>query len=134
MQPEPPAPPPADGQAQGAAELDRLRGTTDREVGQASFRLAGLTVEEEESRKRTHRDRRRGVWAEVEGWSIRATGVLGIILGLCFAALVLAILVRYLGITFKDPEKVEELVKNAVWAALIAGATSWGTSLLKRGD
>lgn len=134
MQPAPPAAPPPEGQAQGAKELDRLRETTDREVGQASSRLAGLTVEEEESRKRTHRDRRRGVWAEVEGWAIRAAGALGIVLGLCFAALVLSILVRYLGITFKDPKKVEELVENAVWALLIAGATSWGTSLLKRGD
>lgn len=123
-----------EGASQGADELDRLRETSDQAVGQAAREVAGLSPEEEEGRKRTHRDRRRAAWAQVETWAIRAVAGIGIAFALCVSALALHILWRWVNYILADSGKTDALVKGAVWTTLVAVAT-WGTNnVFKRDD
>lgn len=122
---EPPAPLLPDTKTEAADELRRLKGTSDKQVQRGSSAVAGMSPEEEEGRRRGHRDRRRAAWAEVESWAIRAAGVIGILLAACFAILTLCIFIRWLGILFRSPEKVDALVRGAVWTVVVVLAT-WG--------
>lgn len=120
--------------AEAADELKRLKDTTDREVQRGATAVAGLTSEEEEGRRRGHRDRRRATWAQVEGWAIKAAAVIGIGLAVCLAIIVICVLVRWLGVIFKTPDKLDSLVRGAVWAILVAVATWGANNLLRRDD
>lgn len=134
MPPDPVALLPAEGAEQGAQELDRLRGTSDVAVGKAAREVAGLSPEEEEGRRRTHRDRRRAAWAQVETWAIRAAAGIGIAFGVALAVLVFYILLRWTQNTLVDVNKTDALVKGAVWTLLVAAATWGANSLLRRDD
>ena len=60
--------------------------------------------------------------------------MLGIAFASCMAVMVVCVLVRWLGITFLSPEKVDALVKGAIWTILVAAATSWFNLVVKRDD
>jgi len=121
--------------AAGAAEeFQRLKSTSDRQVQQGASAVAGITSEEEEGRRRRHRDKRRQAWADVESWAIRAAGIIGIALAAAFAILIGCIFVRWLGILFKSPDKVDSLVRGAVWTILVALATWGANNVLRRED
>ncbi|MBT2242700.1 hypothetical protein JQK15_04040 [Sphingobium sp. BHU LFT2] len=103
-------------------------------MGQAARAVAGLSPEDEEGLRRTHRDRRRAAWADVETWVIRAVGAIAIILAAGFAGLALYVVWKWLGFTLTDAKKTEDLVKGTLWTGLVALATWGGKNLLKRDE
>lgn len=70
----------------------------------------------------------------MQGWAIRAVGVLGIAMAGCVAVLIGWALIKWLEIELSSPAKTEALMQSAGMALLIGLASSYMTKLFSNKD
>lgn len=116
--PAPPALPPPDPAEQRQQTLDELRGTPDRQVGQASENVSGLSPEEEKGRRRLHRVDEDKAWADMRVVCIRWLGRVLIVGGIIATLGIMIAAGFWLYNQIIDPAKLDELIGKVVVAVL----------------
>ncbi|MEH3121996.1 MAG: hypothetical protein PGN16_08460 [Sphingomonas phyllosphaerae] len=111
-----PALPPPDPAKERQQTLDELRDTPDREVGQASQDVSGISPEEEQGRRRKHRTDEDKAWADMRVICIRWLGYVIVAGGVLVAIGALVAAGFWLVDQIKEPAKLDELMGKVVVA------------------